>query len=329
MTAPFAYIQNCALDGSMITGTRRVYHACRAGIEGREDVAMLSEPDTTTPYQRRFVENFHWNKYPFPSSGILLLDIIPLLDAQTEDEKQMWSTLFAGVKNFDMVLTISQWAKQTIVEHLGVPEGKIKVALCGYDKATFKPLKVDREKWLAQRYLPTDKKIIGHVSASYERKNIRRILEALAMLPEEYVFVKPSGADNTIRAWAKELGIKHRVLSIDRQTDEALAEFYNVMDVFCLPSLSEGFGLPALEAQACGTPTVLSSTTAMPELAGEGAVQVDPMSSEDIARGILEAEKMGRHKPSKAFTQKFNWKNTGKVVNEWLSEGKEKAHVPG
>src|SRR6202011_2778699 len=94
--------------------------------------------------------------------------------------------------------------------------------------------------------------------------------------------------------------------------EETLAALYRLASVFVFPSLYEGFGLPPLEAMACGTPVVTSSLSSLPEVVGDAAVLVDPYHPEDIARGLeevlsdpaLQADLSAR---GRARAQEFSW----------------------
>ena len=89
-----------------------------------------------------------------------------------------------------------------------------------------------------------------------------------------------------IRARLRQLGVEDDVLFPGYVPGEELADFYHLADVFVYPSLYEGFGLPVLEAMACGVPVITSNISAMPEVAGDAAVLVEPNNSQDLAAAI-------------------------------------------
>jgi glycosyltransferase involved in cell wall biosynthesis len=99
--------------------------------------------------------------------------------------------------------------------------------------------------------------------------------------------------------------------------EEVLPGLYRHAEVFVLPSLVEGFGIPAVEAMACGTPVVVSKTGALPEIVGDAGVLVDPYSAGDIARGVLDAvqDKEGRDQRIarvRARALHFRWEQTAR-----------------
>ena len=97
-----------------------------------------------------------------------------------------------------------------------------------------------------------------------------------------------------LHALAAELGIQADLVFVGGVPLEETVHFYQAADVFVYPSLNETFGLPILEAMACGCPVVTSDTSAMPETAGGAAVLADPKDPASIARAIADAIKLGR-----------------------------------
>ena len=89
----------------------------------------------------------------------------------------------------------------------------------------------------------------------------------------------------SLRRTADEAGVRQDVRFFGFVPHETLAALYRMATVFAFPSLYEGFGLPPLEAMACGTPVVTSRISSLPEVVGDGALLVDPYSEEDIAQG--------------------------------------------
>jgi glycosyltransferase involved in cell wall biosynthesis len=139
---------------------------------------------------------------------------------------------------------------------------------------------------------------ILYVGSIEPRKNLLRLLEAYARLREwspkwKLVIV---GARNywkssPVAQAVERMGLQGQVKFTGYVPDEDLPALYNGADLFCFPSLYEGFGLPVLEAMACGTPVVTSNTSSLPEVAGEAALLVDPYDVEAIAaamRRVLE-----------------------------------------
>ncbi len=124
------------------------------------------------------------------------------------------------------------------------------------------------------------------------RKNLVLLLEALATMPDVPPLViagKRGWLYQPIFDTLDRLALHNRVLFLDFVAEDDLPALYNLADVFVYPSLYEGFGLPVLEALACGTPTVTSAVASLPEVANNAALLVDPTRPAAIAAGIRQA----------------------------------------
>jgi len=125
------------------------------------------------------------------------------------------------------------------------------------------------------------------------------------------------GADN-IQAYIAEK-LKDRVVILGYVEEEELMSLYSLAEMFLYPSLCEGFGLPILEAQACGCPVLTSNVTACPEVAGDGAHIVNPYSVEEIQAGmlkILQDEEYKHKLITRGFEniKRFSWKKTAEEI---------------
>ncbi|MGA2384164.1 MAG: glycosyltransferase family 1 protein [Gemmatimonadales bacterium] len=192
------------------------------------------------------------------------------------------------------VITVSEAAKREIVEWFGVAPERIAVIPHGVDPL-FTPLRQgDPEAAAArERYsLPPD--FVLAVGSVEPRKNLTRLLEAVRLLRErpatrEIVLVHagPEGwRPEEISAAVSRLGLDGAVRLLGYVPAPDLRALFGLARGFVYPSLWEGFGLPVLEAMACGCPVVASGVASIPEVAGDAALLVDPQSVESIADGI-------------------------------------------
>jgi glycosyltransferase involved in cell wall biosynthesis len=179
------------------------------------------------------------------------------------------------------VLTVSEWTKRDLVEHYRLAPERIVVTPNGVDP-TFSPdgpVRGDR----------TDLLFVGAIQP---RKDPVTALEALALLDDALSlrFVGPEklGGDE-VRAAVARLGLVGRVEFLGHVAKSELAALYRGAACLVFPSRYEGFGLPVLEAMACGTPVVASSAGALPEVAGNAAVLVEPGNPEALASGVESA----------------------------------------
>ena len=166
-----------------------------------------------------------------------------------------------------------------------------------------------------------DKKNILFVGSESPRKNLERVIRALPLVRKDLdiCFVKVGMQlepyhTNLIKLIG-ELDLENVVHFCDPIPIDRLPTLYNLADLFVFPSLYEGFGLPPLEAQACGCPVVTSNETSLPEVVGDAAEKVDPYNHESIAVGMLkvltnEKRRLGLIEQGKIQASKFCWEKT-------------------
>jgi glycosyltransferase involved in cell wall biosynthesis len=192
------------------------------------------------------------------------------------------------------VITVSEAAKSDILEHLALPADKLSVIPNGV-APEFRPVDTasDLAAEVRARYALPEVFALA-VGVIEPRKNLLRLLLAVETLRS-----RPATADMTLvhvgpYGWlsrdvlrrAELLAAKRAVLVLGPVPANDLSALYSLARLTAYPSLYEGFGLPVLEAMACGSPVVTSEVGALPEVAGEAAVYVDPTSPESIAEGM-------------------------------------------
>jgi glycosyltransferase involved in cell wall biosynthesis len=192
------------------------------------------------------------------------------------------------------VIAVSQATKQDVVELFGVAPERIDVVHNGVD-ASFCPAPAGQvEAFRRRQGLP--ERYILHVGTLEPRKNLVRLVQAFAQVrandpgqpPAKLVLAGGKGWDyGAIFAEVDRLGLAQDVIFPGYVADEELAWWYRAAAVFAYPSLMEGFGLPVLEAMACGAPTVTSNLSSLPEVAGDAALLVDPTSMDALADALL------------------------------------------
>ena len=196
----------------------------------------------------------------------------------------------------DAIIINSESLRADIKRYLEVDESKLKLVYEAVDHDLFKPGDVDLARSQVASYGVT-KPFVLFVSSLWQYKNCDGLLRAWALarhqLGDRQLAVVGPGRDKkyaaSLRALVSELGISDDVVFVGGIPLEQTVNFYRAADVFIYPSLNETFGLPILEAMACGCPVVTSSTSAMPETAGGAAVLAEPREPESLARAIIEA----------------------------------------
>ncbi|HEY5039363.1 MAG TPA: glycosyltransferase family 1 protein, partial [bacterium] len=181
-------------------------------------------------------------------------------------------------------LTVSEYSKEMILERVPGSAGKIQVTPEGVDRRLFKKLRRKPSKLL---------KILVHGAAD-ERKNIPNILKAARLLVNQrknfqLVIIGMDQEEMKYTSYLKQtidLGLSHYVEWGGNVPRWMLNQVYSESDLFLYVSRMEGFGLPVLEAFACGVPVITSNSSSLPEVAGKAALLVDPEKPEDIAKAV-------------------------------------------
>lgn len=194
------------------------------------------------------------------------------------------------LRNVDAVVTVSQHARADLTRFLGIPPPPVHVTPLGVSEI-FRPAE-DEEAAMVVRRFGLDRPFILSVGVKEARKNLVRLIQAFEELHRDLpdfdlALVGPTLWRHQILAEAiKASGLRDRVRLIEYVSDEELRSLYSRARLFVHPSLYEGFGLPVLEAMACGAPVVASNSTSIPEVAGDAAVLVDPTNVHAIAEAM-------------------------------------------
>lgn len=211
----------------------------------------------------------------------------------TEDHATYYSQIDRGVRHARHVIVPSHSTKNDVIGQLGVPESKISVI---YEAAAslYRPMAVEPTREAVQRRFSVPTNYILFVSTIEPRKNIDGLLRAFHHLRTKYNLTdtglvlagKPGWLYEDIFKTVEQLGLKKSTFFVGRVTDEELRQLYVAARCHVHPAFYEGFGLPPLEAMACGTPTVVSNTSSLPEVVGDAALTFDPNDWEEMAVAI-------------------------------------------
>lgn len=188
------------------------------------------------------------------------------------------------------VITDSQHSKADIVRYMGVPPEKIDVVMLGV-RDLFRPVTPDAGEAVLRRFGISFPYVmfLGNLT---RRKNIELALRGFARVAGQFpdlrfVLAGPKLFRETpIGALADELGIGDRIVLPGAISDADLPALYSGARAFLFPSFYEGFGLPVLEAMACGTPVISSAASSLPEVAGDAALLVDPNSLDEMTDAL-------------------------------------------
>lgn len=234
--------------------------------------------------------------------------------------RRLYLRLLTGVtcRRARRVIAISHSTARDLAATLGVPAGKIDVAAPGYDPNVFKPLPADqiaafrRAKNLPERFWL-------FVGTLEPRKNLPVMLEAYAALPQPRPPLIIGGGKGWDYAPIFDTVARHQlentVQFVGFIPSEDLPIWYNCAETFIYPSVFEGFGLPVLEAMACGTPVVVSNVSSLPEVAGNAGLSVPPQNIEAWQAALRQAwdDKQWRSAArEQGFIEaaRYSWANT-------------------
>lgn len=220
------------------------------------------------------------------------------------------------------IITVSGYSKETIVETLKVPEEKVSVIYPGVD-ANFGIVGNDEVCRVRQKYkLPAD--FILTVGSLEPRKNLERVVDAWLQLDgRDKPPLVVAGGVGSQRVFGKHntegLQRHENIKLLGYVPEEDLPGLYTSATVFVYASLLEGFGLPPLEAMACGATVVTSRTSAMRETSEGEALMVEPAKVDSIADGMMQAYRNGqtsteREQRAERVKNKFNWTSTAEQV---------------
>jgi glycosyltransferase involved in cell wall biosynthesis len=226
------------------------------------------------------------------------------------------------------IIVPSESTKQDLIGQMGVPSDKVSVIYEAAD-ARFEPIPVAAARTNVGARFGVPESYIFFVSTIEPRKNVTGLLHAYRHLRDKYgvhdTDLVVAGSEGwlyeEVRDTARTLELEESTHFLGRVTDEALHQLYVGARCHVHPAYYEGFGLPPLEAMACGTPTIVSNVSSLPEVVNDAALLVDPDDWEEIAVAIhrlltddqLHAEL--RHKGLKRASC-FSWRRTAEKTME-------------
>ena len=246
----------------------------------------------------------HTELYHVPQNGIglpskkicketvTIHDLIPYLFPETVGRgylKEYLSEMPSVLERSDGIITVSQCSKEDILRLFHYPEEKISV-IYEAPEPIYRPLPPGETKAFLEKNYGISDDYILYVGGFGIRKNIKALINAFYLLKKEdhlpLRLVLPGKRNRDFDAMdqlAEALGLKDEIIFPDYVPVEDLPWFYNGAMMMVYPSFYEGFGLPPLEAMACGTPVIAAKTSSLPEILGSAALWCNPFDTTDIA----------------------------------------------
>lgn len=233
-----------------------------------------------------------------------------------------------GTMKADVIITPSKFTAEDIKRRFPKRSGRVEVVPNGVDHSLFRPS--DRRIFLRQMGLPENRRYILFVGSEQPRKNVPAVVRTFIRARREFsnlTLLKIGGKHEIpghpvrikLQKNLKEAGLLDSALFLDNVSDEMMPYAYSSADALVFPSLYEGFGLPILEAMACGTPVVATNATAIPEVAGDAALLVTPGDDDalfDAVLRVLNDSKLHADLSTRGQqrAQFFNWDRSAQIL---------------
>jgi glycosyltransferase involved in cell wall biosynthesis len=258
--------------------------------------------------------------------------VVSIMDASALDHPEWFSPTFAAWYRFIIpriarrarkVITISEFSRGRLVEMCGIDPGKVEVTPLGYSDA-FHPASPHAIADVRVRYELPERYVV-YVGSIEPRKNLARLVEAWLQLAQLDCALVMAGAQGRIFSDLNMPELPQTILQLGRVPERDLAALYSGALFFVYPSLYEGFGLPPLEAMACGCPAIVSYATSLPEVCGEAALYFNPESVEDIVEKLAfalsdESVREDLRARTLARARQFSWGRCADETFRILSE---------
>ena len=231
-----------------------------------------------------------------------------------------------SLKRAQRVIVVSQSMKEWLLRQVSVPDWKIRVIYEGVDLSLF-------SSGAARKVLRIDRPYILFLSTLFRYKNADKAIQAFALVKRRYSIPHelviggrdPGGRVAELRKLAEEQGVVDSVRFLGQVPFELVPSLYKHADIFLYLSTVESFGLPPLEAMACGTPVIGSNRCSVPEVIGNAGLIVDPDNVEEIAEAIwrlLRDQELRNRLVQKGYERvnMFTWDQSAKETLEVFEE---------
>jgi glycosyltransferase involved in cell wall biosynthesis len=235
-----------------------------------------------------------------------------------------YTYIYKSAVRADVIVSSSYSTKKDIVQIYGIEPEKVRVVYLGVNRKIFNTAVDSRCEYFMKKY-DIPEMFILTVATSVKRKNIPVLLEVYGNLSKKGIrekMVVVAGSQpvkEEITEMVKEKNMQDNVLCLSEVTIDSLTCLYKKADLFVFPSLYEGFGLPVLEAMACGCPVIVSNVSSLPEIAGDAGLLIDPHSVDEIASAIenvLSDSQLREDMKQKGLerAKQFSWEKTAEDI---------------
>ncbi len=237
----------------------------------------------------------------------------------------------AAARRSAHVLTVSEYSKRQIVEKYNVPEDKVTVTYNGVSE-NFRVISDSAQLEKETLRFGLERPFILAVGNLQPRKNIERLVRVYSRLRKQELIQQDlvlvgqlQFKGHAIMDEIRTNGVENYVKATGYVSESELVALYNRASLFVYPSYYEGFGLPVIEAMACGAPVITSNVSSLPEVAGDSALLIDPASDDELASAILKLanspeERKKAAERGIAHSARFSWNKAAKQTLAILKE---------
>lgn len=256
---------------------------------------------------------------------ITCYDLIPW--AYENNRSSFWKNNIEGLEKADKIITISEFSKSEIIKYVGYSPNKIEIVYPAVDHDIY--YKTNDKSILKRLNISDSCKIILYVGSEEPRQNVDMLINAFSELKKQLPEVKLikignphlHGAREKILELIEKLNLQKDVIFMDYVPEEELPKWYNAADLVVYPCSYAGFGMPPLEAMACGTPVITSNSTSLPEVVGKAGIIVDPHKIRDLSSNMYDVlinEDLAENMSIKGLkrSKMFNWEESAKKTVE-------------
>jgi glycosyltransferase involved in cell wall biosynthesis len=309
-------LPGCRLLPALLTlGNARLSAAAQ-----RHGLDLIHDPNGIAP--------FLWPVRPAPLVATVH-DAFAYVYPETQARLDVWrcrALLPAALRRAAAVITDSEHSRRDLAHHLRLPPDSIAVAPLAAG-ACFAPVSDSCQRAAVLEAHQIEQPYLLYTGGINPRKNIIALLKAFALLcpshPQLQLVIvgKPQWRATPLEAASQQLGIAERIRLVGYVADADLPTLYRAASCFVFPSLYEGFGLPPLEALACGTPVVCSNSSSLPEVVGDAALLVEPHDISGLARAIervLDEPELAAELRARGLRRAagFSWERTARITVE-------------
>ena len=234
--------------------------------------------------------------------------------------------LAESCRRADRIITISEFSKQEIIKYLGIPSEKIAVVPCAVDHSIYNNIIDLDELTVIKKKFNIDQDYFLYLGTLEPRKNIERLIDAYAalhkrdtLIPKLVIAGKNGWNYDNVYKKVNDYKINENVIFTGYIDAEEAVTLLKGALAFVFPSIYEGFGMPPLEAMACGVPIITSNVSSLPEVVQDAGYLIDPFSAEELSEAMFEiinnSEQRKRliEKGLKR-AKKFTWKGSAELL---------------